>query len=324
MIDRRQALAHGSAALACLLLPGLPRAQARLTTLYVSGAPGAALDTVARRLAEGLREPLAGTVIVENKPGVGGQLALVALKQAAADGHAFALMPPSPFTIFPSTFARLPYDANADFMPLGTACHFDFAVAVAAQHPARTLDEFAEWCRRHPSQSNFALFGLGSAMHFLGWTIARKYGIALEPVPYTGVAQIAQQMLGGQVASAIASTANFAELHRSGKMRILATSGAHRSAQLEGVPSFGELGLGAIQLEEWYGWFVRSATPPAEQQRLAAAVRAVQAQPEVRKAIEALGFTPGRFDGPQLAQAIKADQARWAEVVKQTGFKAQG
>lgn len=323
MNTRRTALHRLGLGLAACAPSFNASSQTKLLILIVSASPGGALDTVARRLAEGLRETLGHAVIVDNKPGVGGQLALVALKQQAADGNTFALMPPSPFTIFPSTYAKLPYDTAQDFAPIAGVCSFDFAFAIAATHPARTLQEFAQWCKSHPREANLALFGLGSTPHFLGWSIANKLGIELEPVPYKGTAQMAQETAAGQVACTLASTANFVELHRGGRLRILVITGAARNPQVSDVPTLNELGLGELQCEEWYGFFGRQGVPGDALSRLGTALQTALKTDEFRRSLLTLGFAPNKMDGVQLARAIREDQARWAEVVRRTGFKAQ-
>ena len=234
------------------------RADSKPLTLLVGYNPGGPVDIVARQLAEHLREPLGRQVMVDYKPGAGGQFALTALKQAPADGALLALSPPSPLTIFPSTFAKLAYDPFKDFAPIATACTFDFAFTVAA----------------------------------------------------------------GQLASALSPQANFAELVKGGRLRLLGTTGAARSLVFPQVPTFTEAGFPAMQSEEWFALFARAGTPQPLLDALADAMRQVVAREDVRKALGEMGFNPEARNAARLVQDIRADFERWAEVVRRTGFKA--
>ncbi|HSW04370.1 tripartite tricarboxylate transporter substrate-binding protein [Aquabacterium sp.] len=318
---QRRHLLHAAAATA-LGAAQAARAQAKPLTLLVGYNPGGPVDIVARQLAEHLREPLSRQVLVDYKPGAGGQFALTALKQAPADGALIALSPPSPLTIFPSTFSKLAYDPFKDFVPIGTACSFDFAFTVGATHPARTLAEFVAWCKQNPKLASVGVAGLGTTPHFLGWTFARKAGIELEAVPYKGTPQMAQEVAAGQLACAISPQANFAELVKGGRLRLLGTTGAARSSVFPQVPTFTEQAYAELQSEEWFALFARSGTPQALLDGLSDALRKVVARDDVRKALLDMGFTPEVRGAARLTQDMRADFERWAEVVRRTGFKA--
>lgn len=315
----------GALSVSALAATGLQQAQAqpKPLTLLVGYNPGGPVDIVARQLAEHLREPLGRQVIVDYKPGAGGQFALTALKQAPADGSLIALSPPSPLTIFPSTFSKLAYDPFKDFAPIATACTFDFAFTVGANHPARNLAEFIAWCKVNPKQASLGVAGLGTTPHFLGWTLARKAGIELEAIPYKGTPQMAQEVAAGQLACAISPQANFAELVKGGRLRLLGTTGAARSTVFPQVPTFTEQGYAEVQSEEWFALFARAGTPQPLLDALADATRKVVAREDVRKALGDMGFNPEARNATRLAQDIRADFDRWAEVVKRTGFKAE-
>lgn len=299
------------------------RAQAKPLTLLVGYNPGGPVDIVARALAVPLADLLGRQVLVDYKPGAGGQFALTALKQAPADGGLLALSPPSPLTIFPSTFSKLSYDPFKDFAPIATACTFDFAFVVGANHPARTLGEFTAWCKAHPKQASVGVAGLGTTPHFLGWTFARKAGIELEAIPYKGTPQMAQEVAAGQLACAISPQANFAELIKGGKLRLLGTTGALRSTVFPQAPTFTESGFPELQSEEWFGLFARAGTPQPQLDELAAALQKIGVRDGYRKALVDMGFAPEIHDTARLSRDIRADFERWAEVVRKTGFKAE-
>lgn len=321
-MQRRTLIAAGSTSL--LAAPALLRAQARPLTILVGYNPGGPVDIVARQLAQHLPDLLNRQVIVDYKPGAGGQFALTALKAAPADGQLLALSPPSPLTIFPSTYARLSYEPFKDFAPVATACTFDFAFTTAASHPARNLAEFVAWCRANPKLASVGVAGLGTTPHFLGWTFAKKAGIELEAVPYKGTPQMAQEVASGQLACAISPQANFAELVKGGRLKLLGTTGAVRSSVFPQVATFTEQGFAELQSEEWFALFARAGTPQPLLDALAEATRKAVARDDVRKALSDMGFNPEARNAARLAQDIRGDFERWAEVVRKTGFKAEG
>ncbi|SDP61764.1 Tripartite-type tricarboxylate transporter, receptor component TctC [Rhodoferax sp. OV413] len=323
-MQRRHLLQAGTALAATTAFDAVAAlgAESKPLTILVGFGPGGPVDTVARQLVEPLRELLGRPVLVDYKPGVGGQMALTAVKQAAPDGAVLALSPPSPLTISPSTFDKLPYDPFKDFAPVCSACTFDFSLVVGSDHPARTLAELVAWCKQNPKQANLGVAGLGSSPHFLAWLFARKAGIALEPIAYRGTPNMAQEVAGGQLACAFSPQANFAELVKAGRLRMLATTGAVRSTAFPQVPTFGESGYAELQSEEWFAFFARTGTPPAMLNVFAEAVRQVVARDTVRLHLLGMGFNPEACGASRLAQDIRTDFERWAEVVRRTGFKA--
>lgn len=316
---QRRALLQATAAWATG--PVVARAQDRPITMVVGFSAGSAPDIAARHVANRLPSVLGRNVIVDNRPGAGGQLAFVALKQAPADGSVLAFVPSNLLTIFPSIYAKLPYEAK-DVAPIATACTYDFALAIANDHPSRTLAEFVAWCKAHPKQASIGNPGLGTPPHFFGWTFGRAAGVEFEAVAYRSTPQMAQEVAGGQLPAAMAAPALFIELVRAGRLRLLATTGDARNGLFPQVPTFAESGFPALRSIEWFGLFGRSGTPPAVLERLAGAMRQVVSLDAVRSPLQAMGFTAVAHDAVWLNNIIRSDFARWAEVVRRTGFKA--
>ncbi|MCD6671285.1 MAG: hypothetical protein LT106_00355 [Burkholderiaceae bacterium] len=298
------------------------RAQSHVVTVVVGFSAGAAPDVALRFLVPHLSPELGGrNVIVDNRPGAGGQLAFAALRQASADGTLFAFVPSNLLTTFPLIYSKLPYEA-ADVTPIATACTFDFSLAVAADHPARTLAQFVDWCKANPKKASLGNPGLGTPHHFFGWLFGRDAGIEIEAVPYRSTPQMAQETASGQVAASIAASPLFIELVRGGKLRVLATTGEARTTAFPDVPTFIEAGYPALKSVEWFGFFGRAGTPQPVLDQLASAVRTVVARDDVAAQLRAMGFTPVVHDAAWLDRVIKADYERWADVVRRTGFKA--
>jgi tripartite-type tricarboxylate transporter receptor subunit TctC len=303
---------------------GLALAQdTRPITLVVGFAPGGAPDVVARTIGERLQARLKRTVIVDNKAGAGGQLALAAVHNGPTDGTLYALTPPGMLTIYPALYPRLPYDP-AKLEPVISACTFEHGIVAGQASPSRTLAEFVAWSRANPDKGGF--FGVpavGTAPHFIGSILAREARIKLTPVPYRGGPPMLQDLLGGQVPLAVNVLSNFVDLHREGKLRVLATTGTRRSDLLPDVPTVAELGFKDAQTEEWFAFFAKAGVPAAETQAFAAAVRETLQMPEVRAVFQKFGFSPVARDAADLKDNIAAETKRWAQVIKDTGFKLE-
>lgn len=318
---QRRLLVQAGAALA--IGAGPVRAQDKPVTIVVGFAAGSAPDIAARFVAAHLPAALGGrNVVVDNRPGAGGQLAFVVLKQAPADGTVVSFVPSNLLTIFPSIYAKLPYEAK-DVTPIATACTFDFALAVGNDHPAKTLGEFIAWAKAHPKQASIGNPGLGTPQHFFGWTFGRTVGVEFEAVPYRSTPQMAQEVAGGQVAAAIAAQPVFIELVRAGKLRMLATTGDTRSTVFPTVPTFVESGYPSLRSVEWFGFFGRAGTAQPVLVGFAAAVRQVVQRSDVRAQLQGMGFAAVAHDAQWLNNSIRTDFDRWAEVVRRTGFKAE-
>jgi tripartite-type tricarboxylate transporter receptor subunit TctC len=294
-----------------------------LLNLLVGFSAGSAPDVVARVVGKPLAETLRRTLVVDNRAGVAGQLALSALKQAPADASTIAITPLAPLTLYPSTYARLPYDPVADFTPICTIGLTDFAFVVAADHPARTVQEFVAWSRANPDQSNIGNPGNGSSPHFVAWTFAASAGLQVQHVPYRMPPQMAQEIVGGAVAGGIATSSLFSELVKGGKLRVLATSGTQRSGLYPQCPTFGEAGYAGAVAQEWYALFARAGLPTAELAAVAAAARHLAQQDVVRSTLASLGFAPQVHDAAWLTDQLRSETAHWRAVVSRVGFKAQ-
>lgn len=321
MQTRRYILRAGVAAAVAMPFAGLAQDK-RALTILVGFAPGGSPDLVARTLSEKLSVKLGRTVIVENKPGAGGQLALAALQKAPADGATYALTPPGMLTTYPSLYAKLPYDVEK-IQPVVAACTFDFGIAAGAGTPAKTLPEFLEWVKANPSKGFYGIPAPGTSPHFVGMLLARTSGVALESVAYRGGPPMVADLLGGQVPLAVNVMSNFIEYHKDGKLRVLATTGVKRNPLLRDVPTVAELNLPQLETEEWYAFVAREGTPVGETRALAKAVSEAVEMREVRAALLASGHIPRAVGADQLRQDMEINSKRWSELIKATGFKLE-
>lgn len=322
MIQRRTLLAG----LLGASLPGRAMAQgaARTGRLLVGFPPGGSIDLVARALVEPLAMPagMAG-MIVDNRPGAGGRLALETLKAAAADGATIGLTPGDQLTLFPHLHTRLGYDPIKDFAPIGTVCTVPFAIAVGPLVPLEvaTVADFLAWCRANPKQANFGSPGEGTRPHFMGMALARAAGVELTHLPYKGGPAALQDLLAGQLAAMVGVLSNALPHAASGRLRVLAVSAPRRSPLLPAVPTAREAGYPAFEGEEWFGFVAPAATSAEAVDAWNAAVRAALATEKVTSALSKQAFTPAASTPQAMGALIREDLARWRQQVAESGVK---
>ena len=329
-IQRRQFLASAAAAAATgtglTLLPRWAQAQGLPDTVKILAgfAAGGTVDVTARRIAEKLRDVVAKSVVVENRTGAGGQIALSALKAAAPDGQTLVLTPMSMLGIYPLTYKKLPYDPRADFSPVSQAVRFDFGLAVGPQVPAnvRNLAEFVAWCKANPGSASYGSPAPGSVPHFVAELFGRAAGAEFKHVPYRGTQPAIVDMMGGQVASVSGPVGEFLQHLPTGKVRLLATSGAARNKFAPNVPTYAEQGFKDIVFDEWFAFYLPSKTPREVVNNLSAAIRTALKSQEVIDSLGQMGLEAKSSTPQELTALLNADTARWAPLVKTIGFTA--
>ena len=328
-IDRRQWLSLSAAAAASTLPFTRAHAQAAAmlerAIIYAGFAPGGTVDVTARRVAEKLRDVYAKSVQVENRTGAGGQIALSALKAAPTDGSVLLCTPMSMLGIYPHTSKKLPYDPVADFQPVSQAVQFDFGFGVGPAVPARvrTLAEFITWCKANPTAANFGSPAAGSVPHFVAELFGRAAGVDLRHVPYRGTQPAIADMMGGQVASVSGPAGEFLPHLATGRVRMLATSGAGRNKFMPTVPTYAEQGFKDIVYGEWFAFFAPAKTPTDVVTRLSSAIQAALATPDTIEGLAQMGLEAKSSTPAELAALLKRDTERWAPLVKTIGFTAE-
>lgn len=311
--------------LALPLLAALPAARAqpdRPLRLLVGFPPGGSIDIVARILAERMREDLKQTVIVDNRPGAGGRLAADLLKSAPADGGTMMIAPVVVPVLAPMIFRKLNYDPATDFAPVGHVCSFQFALTVPATLPVTTVSELVAWLRANPSKANFGSPAAGSLPHFFGEMLSREAKADLVHVPYAGGAALMSALMGEQVSAGVDVVLEALEAHRAGKVRVLATSGDKRSAQLPDVPTFLESGFTGMSASGWFGLYAPAKAPEPAIAAVNRALNRALAQPDVQERFARLALEPGGGSPADLVRLQEQSAQRWGPVVKATGFRA--
>lgn len=320
MLSRR-GLLQGAAALATIPLGSRAFANAGPTTLVVGFPPGGGPDTIARVIADQVRTQ--GTsMLVDNKVGAGGRIALEHVKRAAPDGRTLCLTPGAMLNIYPHVYSKLSYSKD-DFTPIANVAAYSLALVVPVESGHKTLQDLLEWCRKNPGGATYATPGLGNDTNILGWQMSKLAGIQMQPIPYQGGPQLTQAVLGRQVTCAINITSNFSELHRSGKVRILALSSSRRSARLPDVPTFGELGMSECQTEEWLGVVGPRGLSSDQVKSIATLILAAARDPAVQKTIVDRDHIPMPEDAQQFARSLEETYERRGKQVAAAGFKLE-
>ncbi len=322
----RRALLQAGAAAGLLATFAAPRAQSgRTVRILVGFPPGGGTDAIARILAAALKDELGGaTVIVDNKPGAGGQLAAQALKAAAPDGNTLFLTHDHSISILPQVVKTPGFNPAHDFVPAAGFATFVNAFAVSGGTPAKSFADYVAWVRgQGGGKGAVGVPSPASVPEFLVKLIGEKYKLDLIAAPYRGSAPMMADMLGNQIAAGVASIPDFIENHRSGKLRVLAVLGGARQAVMADVPTFTELGLPGFEDVPYYGLFAPAGTPAAAIDSFSAAVGKVISRPAVHDRLTAMGLTVGHMSPEQLGQRERAYTATWARIIKATGFVAQ-
>ncbi len=309
-------------AAAALLLPLASAAQPSITKFVVPYPPGGGTDITARAYAEVMRTALKRTMIVDNRAGAGGLIGAASAAQSAADGSVILLGNVAINVLAPMTHRKLAFDPAKDLAPVSLLARVDIGFAVGPQVPARNVKEFVAWAKAHPKLANYGHPAAGSLPHFFGLLLGKAAGVDLLPVPYKGSAAMNNDLMGGQLTSVINASTDTIPLHKAGRIRMLATAGEQRSAGAPDVPTFAEQGYPDIKGTSWFGLFAPAGTPADEIARLAQAVREGAADPQVRKAIEAIGIEVAASTPQEFAKFLDEERARWAPVVKASGFQA--
>ncbi|WP_019430260.1 tripartite tricarboxylate transporter substrate binding protein [Limnohabitans sp. Rim47] len=311
-----------SAALACSGVVGLVQAQTQPPIKILVGAPaGGTTDTMARTLAQVLGTQLGRTVVVENKPGAGGNLAADAVAKAAPDGNTL-LMSFTSHAINASLYPSLPFDPVKDFTPLTMVSTSPSMLVAHPKVPANNVKELIALAKSKPGQLNFAIGALGSSLHMAGDAFKMKSGAYIVNIPYRGTAPAVQDVLAGQVELMFAAIGNVQSHIKAGKLKALGVTSAKRLAAFPDVPSIGE-SLAGYESSAWFGLFGPGRMSADLTKRMADAARAAVMSPEVKRRIEHEGATPVGNSPEEFARFVDSEIVRWRAVVQYAGAKPE-
>lgn len=287
--------------------------------VYTFGAGGSG-DVTGRLIAEHMRKSLGVPVVIENKVGAGGRIAVAAVKAAAPDGKNLLLAFMGTMVILPHTVDNVPFDPFKDFAPVAHIADSPLALTVASTIQARDVKEYVAQVKSGRTPGFYGVAPLGGLPHFLGLQFAALNGIELSAVGYKGGAQMAQSIVAGEVSATFSTPADLVPLHKSGKARILAITATKRTSLLPEVPTFKEAGFD-VQASTWLGLFAPKGTPPAAVDRIATAVAAALKDPAIAARISDMGMEPTGHGPAVLGEAMRADFDRWGPVIKASGYR---
>jgi tripartite-type tricarboxylate transporter receptor subunit TctC len=312
-----------TAILIAALLCAAPAAAQDKTVKFLVGFPaGAGLDTMTRLVADRMRARLGQPVVVENRPGADGRIAMDLLKASPPDGLTLVMTPLVTVVTAPHVFNNLRYDPFTDFAPVAHTASFLFAFSVGPNVPAKSLAEYVALVKQDPKQGSYASAGSGSLPHFFSALFAGTAGIPMVHIGYKGSAPAITDVIGSQLPAFMGTASDVAAQHKAGRLRVIATSGAQRARILPDVPTFREQGY-AIEGSGWYAAYAPAKTPRDAVDRLAAAIVEAIKTPEVSEKLEALGMEPTGYGPADLARIHKADYDKWGPVIRASGFKPE-
>jgi tripartite-type tricarboxylate transporter receptor subunit TctC len=283
-------------------------------------APGGNVDILARTFAKALSEATGRTVIVENKPGGGGQVAAEMLKAAAPDGNTLMMAPDAAAVVRPAAMKKPTFDPTRDFTAVAETGAQDYGFAVPASLPVKDLKEFAAWARANAKEANYGSAGMGGITHMASILIGRTLDVSLQHVPFNGSAPAVTALAAGHIAATFQPTGTLAAQVQAGKIKVLAVSGTRRSELFPNVPTFTEQGHPGVQVVTWFGLFAPARTPPEIVAQYHAAVLNAMRQPAIRSQMKTMGLEMREFTPTQFSAQVKQDMDRWTSVVKAAGI----
>jgi tripartite-type tricarboxylate transporter receptor subunit TctC len=290
--------------------------------ILVGFSPGGSNDVVARLLAPRLAAGLGQQVVVDNRPGAGGNIAASALLNAPADGHTLLMCTTGTLSILPHLLKSMPFDTEKDIVPVTQIANAPYMLLVNAALPIKSVKELVAYAKQKPGELNFASSGSGTGGHLAGEMLRSRAGIDIVHVPYKGTGTAITDLLAGQVSMIFDQPVSSMQYVRAGKLRALAVAGPHRLAAFPDIPTVSEAGLPDFDPVTWAGLCAAKNTPPAVVDRLQREVARVLAMPDIARklagdGLEPVGSTPSQFKG-----FLEADRRKWGRAVKDADVKA--
>jgi len=305
---------------AALLAAGVS-AQALPTRILVGAPAGGSTDTLARTLATELGRLLGKVVIVENRPGAGGNIAAEAVAKAAPDGNTL-LMSFTSHAINASLYPALPFDPIRDFTPLTCVATSPSVLVAHPSVPAKDVRELITLAKAKPGQLNFAIGAVGSSLHLAGDLFKMQSGAFIVNIPYRGTAPAIQDVIAGQVELMFAAIGNAQAQVKAGKLKALGVTSARRLPAFPDVPAIAEV-LPGYESSAWFGLFGPARMAPELAKRISDAARQAIAAPEVRRRLDAEGAQAVGNSPEEFSKFVQGEIQRWARVVKFSGAKPE-
>ena len=299
----------------------IPAAQAQEKQplrIVVGFPPGGSADILARMIANALRDDY--SAIVENKAGAAGRIALTYVKGAKPDGQTVIVLPSGPMVLFPHVYKKLDYDAVKDFTPISQIARFQFGVVSGPATKAKNIADMVSKTKSDPTSASYGTPGAGTLPHFMGVLLEQSTGMSLNHVPFQGGAPANNALLGGHIGYKFDVVSETAEMHHSGKARIIAVTGPQRDPQVPDVPTLKESGVN-MEATAWFAMYGPAGMKGEALNKLESAMMKMLRDPAMKEKLIKLGYEPIGSNGVDLAAAQKVDLARWEKPIKATGVQ---
>jgi tripartite-type tricarboxylate transporter receptor subunit TctC len=297
---------------------GYPSKPIRFVVPYPPGGP---LDTIARLLGQKVSEGVNQPVIVENKPGAGGNIGADFVAKSLADGHTILMGAVATHAINPTLYAKIPYDPVRDFAPITQVASTPNVLVVNPSLPVTSVAELITHAKANPGKLNFGSGSTGSAGHLAGELFNSMAGVQMAHIPYKGAAPAMQDLIGGQIHLMFDNLASSLAQVRAGRVKALAVTTAKRSTLAPELPTIAESGLAGFDISTWFGIFAPAGTPREAIARLHAEFTRALATPDVREKMLNMGAEPVGNTPAEFATFIRAEAEKYARVIKASGAR---
>lgn len=311
-------------ALALLAASTLASAQAYPTKPIEWVVPypaGGGTDIVARTLAQAMQDTLGQTIIINNKPGAATNIGAEYTARAKPDGYTLMSADTATLAANPFLYAKLPYNVEKDFAPVGLTVRFPLILVVNPSLPVKNLNEFLAWAHKQDRGATYGTPGSGSPHHLATELFKEQAKLNLTHVPYRGAAPAVQDVAGGQVPFMFVDTASGREFIATGRLRAIGIASAKRVAGFDSIPTLDEQGLKGFEAYAWQGIVMPAGTPPEIVGKINAALLKAMTTPAVKARLEQLGLEPIPSSPAAMAQYAAAERAKWGRVIKANGIR---
>ncbi len=291
--------------------------------VIVSTSPGGITDIAIRILGAHITARTGQPVIVDNRPGASGNIAMEAVTRAAPDGYTLGFANTGNITINPYLFAHMPFDPLNDLIPVGPVGTVPLFLVINGKLPPRTLAEFIAYARANPDTVNYGGAGAGTTPDLAGLEFNRRAGLKLVMVPFKGTAPATTAVIAGDVQVTFVSMGPHIDFVRAGTLRVLAAATPKREPYMPDTPTFAELGFPGFETSTWFSLFAPRGTPREIVEQLNLYTRTVHDDPDTRRRLDSSFIDPLSMTAPEFAALVKADAAKWKRIVRETGAKLE-
>jgi len=318
MIRRLLAFIAALAATAALAQGDYPNKPIKLIVPF---PPAGGTDTLSRAIAQSITNDTKWTIVVENRPGAGGNIGLDAAAKSPPDGYTIAMGQTANLAVNPALYSSLPFDPLKDFAPIALLSSQPLIVVVSATSPYKSLKDLVDAAKKNPGKVNMASAGNGTIGHIGGEIFQRRAGIKMTHVPYKGAGQAVTDLMGGSVDTIFGNTQSVGGLVAGGRLRPLAVTSPKRLAAFPDVPTVAESGYPGFEAATWSGLVAPAGTPKPMIDKLNAAANRALASAEIKAKLGEDGSTPLGGTPKQFADYIKSEHAKWGAAVREAGIK---